>query len=499
VAIVSAPSVVYEDSPSPAEAIAERVEADRSTRRPVQLFFASAVVWLIVGSVAGLIASLKFQFPDWLAGSAAWTFGRMRTVHLNAVAYGWTSMALVGMAIWMIPRLVRAPLYAPGLAMAAAWGWNLFMILGLGALFLGVTDGMEWLEIPLPVDAIVAVSGGLMALSVLITVARRRTRHFYVSVWYILAAMVWFPIIFVTANLPIFTGVSQAAVNWWYGHNALGLWITPMALAGAYYLIPKVLGHPIHSYNLSLVGFWSLAFFYSLNGHHHLIGGPLPQWVITTSVTASVMMVIPVAATAVNFHYTMIGRFGSLRYSPTLRFVVLGSMIYTAVSLQGSVEALRTVNEVVHFTHYTVGHAHFGLYGFAGFIVFGAMYFILPRIVDWEWPSGRLIRVHFWTALAGMAIYVVALSVGGWLQGRAMLDPSRPFIETVALTRPYLTARTVGGALMVLSHLVFAYHYLIMVRRRGAPRVEPAWSDRRSYSLGTMGESGPPGAGAPEA
>jgi cytochrome c oxidase cbb3-type subunit 1 len=479
----AAPQVVYEDSPPSDVALKERIDADRSTRRPALLFFHSALVWLLVGSVAGLLASLKFQFPDWLSGEAFLTFGRLRTVHLNAVSYGWTSMALIGMAIWMIPRLVRAPLFAPGLARAAAWGWNLFMALGLTALLAGATDGMEWLEIPLPIDAIVALSGGLMALSVLVTVARRRTRHFYVSVWYILAAMVWFPIIFVTANLPVFAGVNQAAVNWWYGHNALGLWITPLALAGAYYLIPKVLGHPIHSYNLSLVGFWSLAFFYSLNGHHHLIGGPLPQWVITTSVTASVMMIIPVAATAVNFHYTMIGRFDSLKVSPTLRFVVIGSMIYTAVSVQGSVEALRTFNQVVHFTHYTVGHAHFGLYGFAAFILFGAYYFIVPRLVDWEWPSGTLIRLHFWLALLGIAIYVGALSVGGWLQGKAMLDASRPFMETVQLTKPYLVARSVGGALMVLSHLVFAYHYWLMVRRRGAARLGPAWSDRRSYTL----------------
>lgn len=475
------PIVVYEDSPPADVALADRVAADSSTRRPVLLFYHSALVWLLVGSIAGLVAALKFQFPDWLTGEAALTFGRLRTVHLNAVVYGWTSMALIGTAVWMIPRLVRAPLFAPQLAIGAAWGWNLFMLLGLGALLAGRSDGLEWLEIPRPIDAIVAISGGLMAVSVLITVARRRTRHFYVSVWYILASMVWFPIIFVTANLPLFTGVGQAAVNWWYGHNALGLWITPMSLALPYYFIPKILGHPIHSYNLSLVGFWALAFFYSLNGHHHLIGGPFPQWVITTSVTASVMMVIPVAATAVNFHYTMIGRFDTLRYSPTLRFVVIGAMIYTVVSLQGSIEALRSFNRIVHFTQYTVGHAHLGVYGFSSFILFGAYYFILPRLMNWEWPSGGLIRLHFWLALSGIAIYFLSLTVGGWLQGRAMLDPARPFMESVNVTKPYLVGRTIGGTLMTVAHFVFAYHYWLMVTKRGQQRHEPAWSDRRSY------------------
>lgn len=472
--------VVPVDSPPPDIAMAERVAADESTRRPVLLFFHSAVVWLVIGSLFGLAASLKFQFPDWLTGQAALTFGRVRTVHLNAVAYGWAGMSLIGLAVWMIPRLVRAPLYRPGLAVAAAWGWNLWLVLGLGAVLLGYTDGLEWLEIPYPIDAVVVVAGGLMAISVLVTVARRRTKHFYVSVWYVLAAMVWFPIIFATANLPIFGGVEQAAVNWWYGHNALGLFITPLALAAAYYFIPKVLGRPIQSYSLSLVGFWALAFFYSLNGIHHLIGGPLPTWLITTSITASVMMVIPVAATAVNFHTTMVGRFGALEYSPSLRFVVAGSMIYTAVSLQGSVEALRGFNRVVHFTQYTVGHAHLGVYGFASLILFGALYFIVPRLVDWEWPSGRLIRWHFWLALAGVLIYVVSLAVGGWLEGRAMLDGARPFMDAVNLTKPYLIGRTVGGALMLGANVIFAYHYWLAVRRRGKPRLEPAWSDRLS-------------------
>ena len=469
-------TATYLDSPPPEIAVAERVAADQSTRRPALLFFHSAVAWLVIGSVFGLVAALKFQFPDWLTGQAALTFGRLRTVHLNAVAYGWAGMSLIGLAVWMIPRLVRAPLYRPGLAIAAAWGWNLWLVLGLGAVLAGWNDGLEWLEIPYPIDAIVVVAGGLMAISVLVTVARRKTKHFYVSVWYVLAAMVWFPIIFATANLPVFGGVEQAAVNWWFGHNALGLFITPLALAGAYYFIPKVLGRPIQSYSLSLVGFWALAFFYSLNGIHHLIGGPLPAWLITTSITASVMMVIPVAATAVNFHTTMVGRFAALRHSPTLRFVVAGSMIYTAVSLQGSVEALRGFNRIVHFTHYTVGHAHLGVYGFASLILFGCLYFIIPRLVEWEWPSDKLIRWHFWLALVGVLIYVVSLSVGGWLQGRAMLDAARPFTDSIALTRPYLIARSVGGTLMLAANVTFAWHYWLVVRRRGRERMEPAWS-----------------------
>jgi cytochrome c oxidase cbb3-type subunit I len=471
---MSAPPPIHEDTPPPDVAATERVAADRSTRGPVLLFFHSAMIWLLVGSLLGLVASLKFTFPDWLTGQALWTFGRVRAAHLNAVAYGWASMALIGVAVWMLPRLVRAPLHRPLVAMAAAVGWNVFLVLGLGALLAGWTDGLEWLEIPFPIDAVVAVAGGLMAYSVLATVARRRTRHFYVSVWYALAALVWFPLIFVTANLPVFSGVGQATVNWWFGHNALGLWITSLSLAAAYYLIPKVLGHPIRSYSLSLVGFWALAFFYSLNGIHHLIGGPVPTWLVTVSITASVMMVIPVAATGVNFHTTMAGRFATLRQSPTLAFVVAGAMIYTAVSLQGSAEALRTVNRVTHFTHFTVAHAHLGVYGFASMILFGAYYFIVPRLVGREWPRPALIRWHFWLALVGIALYFVALTLGGWLEGTRMLDAARPFGDVVGVTTPYLLARSVGGTLMLAAHLVFAYHYWLMVRRRAAAGGAPA-------------------------
>jgi cytochrome c oxidase cbb3-type subunit I len=469
---MSAAAVPFADSPSPDAAAGERILADRSTRRPVLVFFHSAVAWLLIGSLLGLVASLKFTFPDWLSGQAFWTVGRVRAAHLNAVAYGWASLALLGTAVWMIPRLVRAPLHRPLAATAAAAGWNVFLVLGVGAILGGWTDGLEWLEIPYPIDAIAALSGGLLAFSVLTTVARRNTQHFYVSVWYVLAALVWFPIIFVTANLPVFSGVGQATVNWWYGHNALGLWITSLSLAAAYYLIPKVLGRPIRSYSLSLVGFWALAFFYSLNGIHHLIGGPVPTWLVTVSITASVMMAIPVAATGVNFHTTMQGRFATLRHSPTLAFVVAGAMIYTAVSLQGSAEALRTVNRLTHFTHFTVAHAHLGVYGFASMILFGAFYFIVPRLVDREWPRPALIAWHFWLALGGIALYFVALTIGGWIEGVRMLDPARPFADVVTVTKPYLVARSVGGALMLAAHLVFAYHYWLMVRRApagGAP------------------------------
>ena len=212
------------------------------------------------------------------------------------------------------------------------------------------------------------------------------------------------------------SGAAWATTNWWYAHNVLGLYITPMGLAAAYYLIPKVTGQPIHSYHLSLLGFWANALFYSWIGTHHLVGGPLPAWIITVGIVGSIMMFVPVITVAINHHMTMVGRFHLLR---TVRRCdsVFGAMCYTAVSFQGSIEALRSVSQVAHFTHYTVAHAHLGMYAFYTMIMFGAMYYVIPRLTRNEWSSPRLIKVHFWTCALGIGLYFVALSWAGWYQG----------------------------------------------------------------------------------
>ncbi|PWG60944.1 cbb3-type cytochrome c oxidase subunit I [Spiribacter halobius] len=456
------------------EAVAERRRADQSARVPVLTLLGSAVAWLVVGSAYGLISSLKMHMPELLADTATLTFGRIRPMHLNAVAYGWTSMAGLGVAVWLIPRLFKTPLVGAGFATAGAWLWNLGMALGLIAIGAGFSDGEEWLEIPWQIDLLFVVGGGLCAVPLLLTVRNRQVRHLYVTSWYLMAALIWFPVLFLIANLPyVFPGASGATVNWWFAHNVLGLWVTPIGVGIAYYMIPKILGRPVISYQLSLLGFWSLALFYSQVGVHHLIGGPVPTWLVTLSIVHSVMMVVPVVTVAINHHGTMFGHFGMLRVSPTLRFVWIGSLMYTASSLQGSMEALRSVNLITHFTHYTVGHAHLGLYGFLAFILFGAIYFIMPRLTAWEWPSRRLISLHFWLAAGGGLLYVVALTIGGWLQGLALIDPETPFMESVRLTLPYLEARSLGGTLMTLSHLVFAGHFFTMLLRSGRPATAP--------------------------
>lgn len=458
--------------------LASRAVADQSSALPVLVFLVSAVIWLNVGSVLGLLTSLKFNLPDLLNGSAALTFGRLRPAHLNLVAYGWLSMAGVAVSLWLIPRLVRHRLVGGRWAVVGGVFWNVGVAAGLGALLAGWTEGVEWLEFPWPIDLLFVIGGGLAGIPLIQTIRASGTRHLYVSVWYIVAAFLWFPFLFLVANAPnVHLGVEHAAANWWFAHNVLGLWFTPISLGAAYYLIPKIIGRPIHSYGLSLVGFWGLALFYSHVGIHHLIGGPVPTWLVTVSTVTSMMMFVPVIAVAVNHHLTMRGHFSAFWRSPTLRFVVSGAMAYTLTSAEGSLQALRTVNQTTHFTHFTVAHAHFGAYFFASFILFGASYFLLPRLLGREWPRPALIDLHFWLSFAGIALYVVGLSIGGWLQGRAMLDASVPFEQSVTLTLPYLWSRSVAGTLMTVAHLVYAVHVAWMVLAP-APRLaalpEPA-------------------------
>ena len=453
--------------------LADRREFDSSGRQPVLWWLTSSVVWLLLGSVFGVMASLKMHMPDWLVGDAVLTFGRVRPAHLNVVAYGWTSMAGVGVGLWLVPRLFKTALAGGRYATVGAVLWNIGVGAGTIAILAGYSSGLEWLEFPRGIDILLVLGGALAAVPLIRTILRRRVHHLYVSAWYLIGALVWFPMLFVTGNLhDLFIGTEQGILNWWFAHNVLGLWMTPLGLAAAYYFIPKITGTPIYSYTLSLIGFWALALFYSQVGVHHLIGGPVPTWLATLSIVTSVMMIIPVVAVAVNHHMTVLPRWRMVLTSPTLRFVVAGAMMYTFASVQGSIEALRTVNTITHFTHYTVGHAHMGVYGFFSFILFGSMYFIVPRLVKWEWPHTWAISLHFWLVFIGFGIYFWFLSFGGWLQGLAMLDASIPFMETMELTLPYLTARSVGGTLMTLGHIVFASHFFLVLARMGPERKE---------------------------
>jgi cytochrome c oxidase cbb3-type subunit 1 len=459
------------------KAATERAIIDNSCRVPVLVFASFSLFWLLVGSLLAIIASTKLHWPGFTLNTPYDTFGRVRPAHLNTVAYGWATNAGIAVSLWLLARLSRNILRGKWILVTAACTLNLGVLAGTIGILAGYGTAIEWLEFPAYAPPIIAGSLAVIVAVSLTTFLRRREPHVYVSQWYIFAAFFWFPWLYTVANLlltfaPV-RGVVGASVNWWYGHNALGLWFTPIGLGAAYYLIPKVIGRPIHSYYLSIVGFWSLGLFYNWLGIHHLIGGPLPAWMQTASIVASVLMVIPVVAVAFNHHLTMMGYWHVLRDSPTLRFVVFGAMSYTLASVQGSLEAIRDFNVVVHFTHYTVGHAHLGLYAFFSMVMFGSLYYIVPRLTGTEWYNRRLISLHFWSTAIGITLYVLALSIGGWKQGWLMQHPREPgyeFIQTVLTTKPYLFLRTVGGTLMTLGHVVFTLLFVLNLLGIGQSR-----------------------------
>lgn len=455
---------------------AELSEIDASIRTAALFFVISALGWLMIGTVFALMAAFKSHQPDFLGAYEFFTFGRVRSAHLNAMAYGWANNVIFAVGLWIMARLCRSPIDHKGLLLIAGIFWNLGVTIGVFGILRGDMNSVEWLEIPPYATPLLAISYTLIGVWGVMAFKFRKGDHVYVSQWYILAALFWFPWLYVVAQAMIIwfpaRGVVQSVTNWWFAHNVLGLWLTPMALAAAYYLIPKVLGRPIYSYYLSVLGFWALAIFYNWAGVHHLIGGPVPVWLISAGIVASVMMVIPVIVVGLNHHMTVVGLHREVWRSPTLRFTVFGAISYTLVSLIGSSMALRSVNEVTHFTHFTVGHAHHGVYAFFTMIMFGGVYYMMPRLLKREWPSAGLIRLHFWSCALGITVMLVALHAGGWIQGMEINDATIPFLDTVQNTIPWLKARSISGIMLTVGHVAFAVNFFWMLFAAGAVRAK---------------------------
>ena len=341
----------------------ERALIDASTRLPVLVFYTSAIGWLLLATILGVLTSIKLHAPDFLSGASFLTWGRIRPAHLNALIYGWGSMAGMGTAIWLMARLCRTTLRHPLLLIGGAAFWNLGVLMGIGGILLGDNTGYEWLEFPGYSAITLFVAYLLIMTWALIMFRYRRRGHVYITQWYLLGAFLWFPWLYAAAQVMLFIfpvqGVMQAAVNWWFANNLLFLWFGSIGLGTAYYMIPKVIGRPVHSYYLATIGFWTFAFFSSWTGMQRLIDGPFPAWMITASIAAMILTIIPVATVGLNHHMTMRDHFPLMRYSPTLRFTVFGAIAYTAFSIVGVIISLRSMARIVHFTEVSDGlHLH---------------------------------------------------------------------------------------------------------------------------------------------
>lgn len=427
----------------------------------VRVYLGSAVLWLLVGSLLAFAASIKLHTPAFLSDWAWLTFGRVRPGHVFVSVYGWASLAGISVLLWLLARLGRAGLpFAPAL-LAGGVLWNVGVAGGLVAILAGATTGLEYLEAP-PVWTLIPGAVFLVIMLVaLVLVLGRREGRLHIAHWYLLGAVVWFPFVYLVAHGLLYVsgggGIPQAIASWWFAHNLLGMWLTPVALAALLYVIPARLGRPLYSPALAHIGFWSLAVLYNWPGMHHLVGGPLPAWVVTVSIVGGVLMLVPVGAVALNLHLTMRGCWGRLRHDVPLRFLVLGGVSYTLVSLEGAAQALRSVSSLTHFTHVTVGHAHLGLYAFVSLTFFGAVYHLLGQGSAVHRPAPLLLETHFWTAALGVAVYWLSLTVGGLVQGLALQDAQVPFSAVITRTLPYLAARSGAAYLMLIGHAIFAW------------------------------------------
>jgi cytochrome c oxidase cbb3-type subunit 1 len=440
---------------------------DRVLARIFSAYTISATVWLLFATFVGILLAYKFGAPE--AGPGAWlSFGRLRPIHTNDTFYGWASIGLIGLAYYVAVRSCRTKLYSVRLAWIGLALFNLAAIAGTVALDLGYSDGnLEYREWPWPIRLIFLAALMITAWNLVATVARRRTYDIYLSNWYTMGGVLWTCIIAIVAILPWYQyGLGQVSVSGFYMHNAVGMWFTPLALGIFYYALPKLLNRPIYSYALGVFAFWTNLVFYPIIGAHHYLFSPIPWWLQTTAIVFSVAMVVPVVAGSANFLLTMRGRLGQMSRSYPALFILVGVVGYLLGSMQGTLEAFRSLQEIWHLTNFAVGHSHLTMYGFVTFAIWGGLYALLPAATG-KHPSKVGLALHFWMGLVGVVIYVIAMSIGGTIQG---LDWVRglPFIQSVVDMVPYHVWRGVGGLLMFLGHLVFAWNVWRMTFGRSA-------------------------------
>lgn len=443
----------------------KRPDIDPALSKLVVAFIVCAAAWLVIGTSVGEYVGIKFVSPD--ADHISWlSFGRLRPVHTNTVFWGWASLAMLGLGYYIIPTVSNARLYN------IKWGWytlaliNLCVITGNLCLMAGINNaGGEYREYTWPVSALFAAGLLLTLANFLKTIARRTTHEIYISAWYIVAAVMFALVITLVAYLPWWqNGLGETIVQGYYMHMGVGMWFMFFTLGVVYYFLPQQLNKPIYSYSLGILAFWAQIFFYTVIGTHHFVFSSIPWWLQTTAIVGSIGMIIPVGAGFTNFILTFKGMWHKVKDSYTLPFFLTGIVFYLTGSLQGTAEAFRSTNLLWHFTDFTVAHSHLTMYGIISFFMWAAIYAVLPRLTGKEAPH-TTIGAHFWLALVGLLFYTIPLMYGSTLRGLLWME-GKPFVESVVLMAPYWLWRAIGGSLMWLSHLFFAYNIYKMLDKK---------------------------------
>lgn len=440
----------------------------------VRQFAVMTIVWSIVGMLVGVLLAAQMAWPA-LNFDIPWlTFGRLRPLHTNVVIFAFGGSALFATSYYIVQRTCHVRLFGERLAAFTFWGWQAVIVAAAITLPLGVTTTKEYAELEWPIDILITLVWVTYAIVFFGTLARRRIAHIYVANWFFAAYIITIAVLHIvnSAALPVtlwksysmYAGVQDAMVQWWYGHNAVGFFLTAGFLGMMYYFIPKQAQQPIYSYRLSVVHFWALIFTYVWAGPHHLHYTALPDWVQSLGVVMSLILLAPSWGGMINGIMTLSGAWEKLRTDPVLRFLIVSVSFYGMSTFEGPMLSIKTVNALSHYTDWTIGHVHSGALGWVALISMGAMYYLIPRLFGRELYSVKLVELHFWTSTVGIMLYISAMWVAGIMQGlmwRAVSEDGTllySFVESVQATHPFYIIRFLGGSLFLVGTLVMAYN-----------------------------------------
>src|SRR5437870_12662404 len=436
-----------------------------------------ALVWLTVFPIVGVLVSIKFHNPEFL-GSTSWlTFGRMRPVHVNGVIFGAFSTTFLGLAYYYVPRLCGVRLYKEEWGWWLLWLWNAFLFFGAISFLMGYNSGLEAGEYEWPFNILRFVVLGAVTVQVLGTVWRRTEKRFYVAMWYTAAALIWTLMNLILGGVVLpyaeqVTGVNSAALHGLFIHYIVGLWLTPAGLAVIYYFLPPSTKNALYSHRLSLLGFWSLAFFYPFVGIHHYMYSPIPHWPQAIAIVTSMLLIIPVWAVTVNFFGTVSGRWGPIlggldSDSYAAKFLLLGAVYYLLGCFQGSTEALLRLQQLTHFNDFVIAHSHLTVFGAMVNWAIGGLYYVWPRITGRKLWSSRLASWHLWLTIAGFSVMALGLTAQGFIQG-SMLEYGANFVDTIKEMNPWWVMRSLAGATMDVGLLLLVIE-CFQTARAGEP------------------------------
>ena len=451
----------------------------------VRRFTLASVLWGVVGLLVGVIIALQLAFPALNLGLPYTTFGRLRPLHTNAAIFAFVGNMVFAGVYYSSQRLLKARLAYDFLTKVHFWGWQLIIVLAAVTLPLGYSRSKEYAELIWPIDVLVALVWIVFGVVFFATLARRRERSLYVAVWFYIGTIITVALLYVVNHLslptsllhsyPIFGGVQDALVQWWYGHNAVAFFLTTPILGIMYYFVPKAVGRPVYSYRLSIIHFWSLIFLYIWAGPHHLLNTSLPSWLQGLGMIFSLMLWAPSWGGMLNGLLTLRGAWDKLRTDPVVKFMAAAVTFYGMATFEGPLLSIKAVNALGHYTDWIIGHVHAGTLGWNGFMAAGMFYWLVPRLWGTKLHSERLANLHFWVGMVGILFYVASMWVAGIGQGLSLNEltadgsaPANTFIETVKNILPMYYLRALGGGLYLCGFLLMAYN-LWRTIRSGTP------------------------------